>query len=141
MSDRFFLDTNVLVYSFDPIHINKCETARQLIEEGLESGSGCISFQVIQEFLSLATRKLPSPMSVDAAKRYLQDVLLPLCSLYSNAKLYEETLEIHQRWQYSFYDSLIITAALRADCKILYSEDLQDGQIIWDLTIRNPFRI
>jgi predicted nucleic acid-binding protein len=140
MSDRFFLDTNILVYSFDPVHSDKCDTARQLIEEGLESGSGCISFQVVQEFLSLTTRKFPSPMSVESAKKYLHGVLIPLCSVYAYAEIYAETLDIHQRWQYSFYDSLIIAAALRAGCITLYSEDLQHGQKIRGLMIQNPFR-
>ena len=131
MSDKFFLDTNLLVYSFDPIHVNKRDMAR---------GSGCISFQVIQEFLSLATRKFPSLMTPESAKKYLHGVLIPLCAVYANAGIYEETLEIHQRWRYSFDDSLIIAAAIRADCTTLYSEDLQHGQQIWGVTIRNPFR-
>jgi len=140
MNDKFFLDTNVLVYSFDPVHTDKCDKARQMIEEGLESGLGRISFQVIQEFLSLTTRRFPSPMSAEAAVKYLHGVLTPLCYVHSNAEIYAEALDIHQRWQYSFYDSLIIAAALRADCSILYSEDLQHEQIIRGLTIRNPFR-
>ena len=113
--------------------------AQQLIEEGLESGSVCISYQVIQEFLNVATRKFPSPMSSESAKRYLRGVLLPLCAVYASAELYEATLDIKQRWQYGLYDSLIISAALRADCSILYSEDLQHGQKIRGLMITNPF--
>lgn len=140
MSARFFLDTNILVYTFDPLHTDKCEIARRLVEEGLETGLGCISSQVVQEFLNLSMRKFTSPMSVESAKNYLHSVLIPLCGVYVNAALYEETLDIQQRWRYSFYDSLIIAAALKTDCSILFTEDLQDGQEIRGLKLRNPFR-
>ena len=63
----------------------------------------------------------------------------PLCEIHSSFMLYKDALLIKDRWKYSFYDSLIIAAALKANCTILYSEDLQHGQIIDDLKIVNPF--
>ena len=75
---RFFLDTNVLVYSFDPESPDKQRRAQTLIQEALRSQRGVISTQVVQEFLSLAVRKFAHPMSVTEAREYLRSVLAPL---------------------------------------------------------------
>ncbi len=71
--------------------------------------------------------------------QYLNSVLSPLCEIYSNIDLYLRSLDFLDRWQFSFYDSLIISAALQSKCKILYTEDLQHQEKIQDLTICNPF--
>ncbi len=139
MSDKFFLDTNILVYSFDTGKPSKQKTAKQLIKAALDQGTGCTSYQVIQEFLNVATRKFESPLSIADCQRYLSAVLEPLCEVFTSIGLYHQALELRERWQYSFYDSLILAAALQAHCKILYTEDLQQGQKIDKLIIRNPF--
>jgi len=72
-------------------------------------------------------------------KRYLKQVLYPLLSVYSSQELYLSALDISERWQYGYYDSLIIAAALSIDCEILYSEDLQHEQKVFGLQIINPF--
>lgn len=61
--------------------------------------------------------------------------------MYASIDLFHRTLELVERWKYTFYDALIIAAALQNRCTILYSEDLQDGQIIHELKITNPFQI
>lgn len=134
----FFLDTNVLVYTFDKTAPEKQAVAQQLLERAL-SGEGCISFQVIQEFLNLALRKFDPPLTAAQAKRYLQTTLEPLCLIYADVDLYQRALDVRERWRFSFYDSLIVAAALEADCTILYSEDLQHNQKVEALTIINPF--
>ncbi len=139
MSDKFFIDTNVLIYSFDDRSPTKRETARNLIAEALEKGTGVISYQVILEFLNAATRKFAVPLKLKDAKKYLDLVLEPLCEVFSSAELYHQALEIAEAWRFSFYDALIVAAALEADCQVLYSEDLQADQRIKGLTVRNPF--
>lgn len=139
MNDKYFLDTNILVYSFDETDERKRERARELIAAGLE-GPGTISFQVVQEFLNVALRKFARPMTIDQARDYLDAVLVPLCRVQSEPDIYREALAAHLRWRFSFYDSLVVAAALRSGCAILYSEDLQHGQELGDLVIVDPFR-
>ena len=139
MSDRFFIDTNIFVYSFDKSDTKKQETAKGIISHALDTFSGCISYQVIQEFLNVATQKFKIPLTRNDCHKYLEDILAPLCEIFSSINLYKDALEIKEGWQYSFYDSVIIGATLYADCKILYSEDLQHQQTINSLTIVNPF--
>jgi predicted nucleic acid-binding protein len=90
--------------------------------------------------LNVVTRKLPTPMTAEDAGRFLEQVLGPLWKIYPSLALYRRALGVQARYRYSFYDSLIIAAALDAGCSRLYSEDLQDGQRIEELTIENPFR-
>ncbi|GAB6044243.1 PIN domain-containing protein [Endothiovibrio diazotrophicus] len=78
-------------------------------------------------------------MPQDAAIQYLNGVLLPLCHVNSSAELYDRALSLHCRLRYSPYDALIIAAAQHAGCETLYSEDLQHGHVIEQLTILNPF--
>ena len=137
MSAKHFLDTNIIVYSFESSE--KGERAQSLIKEALIEGTGHIGYQVIQEFINVATKKFSVPMLPEDLKRYLKQVLYPLLSVYSSQELYLSALDISERWQYGFYDSLIIAAALSIDCEILYSEDLQHGQKVFGLQIINPF--
>ena len=97
-------------------------------------------YQMTQEFLNVATRKFVPPLSADQAQRYLQQVLEPLCSVFSSNDLYRRAIDIQERWRCGFYDSLIIASALQAGCSTLYSEDLQASQAIESLTIVDPFR-
>jgi len=141
MSGKFFLDTNILVYTFDATAPAKQHIARQLISTALNSQQGIISYQVVQEFLNVAMRKFSPPLKPDDANIYLDRILTPLCELFPSMIYYSKALKISERWGYSLYDSLIITAALEAGCETLYSEDMQHGQLIQTLTIINPFNI
>ncbi len=138
MKDKFFLDTNILVYSFDLIQTKKRIVSGKLIKRAL-SGEGCISFQIIQEFLNVSTRKFEKKMNSDEANKYLSKILFPICTIFPSEDLYSFALEIQEKWKFSFYDSLVISAALKGNCSILYSEDLQHNQEIHDLKIINPF--
>ncbi|MBW1790036.1 MAG: PIN domain-containing protein [Deltaproteobacteria bacterium] len=139
MKDKYFIDTNVFVYSFDQKDDDKRRKSNELIKNALLNHNGCISSQVIQEFINVATRKFISPMSIQDCEKYLKNVLSPLCQVFTSLELYHKALDIMERWQFSLYDSLIIAASLQADCKFLYSEDLQHKQKIQSLTIVNPF--
>lgn len=139
MSDKYFLDTNVLVYTFDSSAPKKRETAQDLVSQALDTGLGCISYQVVQELLNVARSKFKTPMAVHEATVYLDHVLQPLCTIYLGPFLWQEALHAQERWQYSFYDSLIIAAARQADCSILYSEDMQHQQTLNGLRVIDPF--
>ena len=137
MSVDSLLDTNILVYSLDLDHPKKRQQAKDLIEGGIGGDQCCISQQVIQETLNVATRKLG--YSKEAANALLLETLMPLYRPISVPALYQRGLEIRFRYNYRFYDSLIAAAALELDCETLYSEDMQHGQKIGQLTIKNPF--
>lgn len=139
MNGRFFLDTNIFVYCFDDNEIGKKVRALSLIGEALQSGKGIISWQVVQEFLNVSTKKFISPLKAVDAKSYLQKVLFPLCAVFPNLNIYQNTIEIQEKTGYSFYDSMIVASALSQDCSILYSEDLHNGMKIDDLQVINPF--
>lgn len=137
--NKYFLDTNILIYGFDNRNHLKQKHAQQLLERGLEENKAAISYQVIQEFLHVSARKFAVPMSIDEQKLFLTTVLLPLCQIYPTGEFYKTAIDLKDRYQFSFYDSLIIAAALEADCQILYTEDLQHHQKILGLKIINPF--
>ena len=137
MSADEFLDSNILVYSVDARAPEKMERAHELVGRSLTNGSGCISYQVVQETLNVLTGKLG--MSADNIRRLLDEILVPLWQVNPTAALYQDAISLQGRYGFSFYDSLVVAAALEAGCTKLYSEDLQHGQQIQRLTIMNPF--
>jgi predicted nucleic acid-binding protein len=139
MNDRFFLDTNVFAYMFDEAAPNKRQRAANLVDHALATNEGVISFQVVQEFMSLAFRRFQSPLSSTEAEQFLAMTLGPLLAVQSSHVLYWQALHLSRRYSLSWYDSLIVAAALEADCRILYTEDLQHGQIFDSLRVQNPF--
>jgi predicted nucleic acid-binding protein len=139
MSADRFIDTNVFVYHLDSSDKRKHRIAEGIVRDALATGQACISFQVVQECLNVALRKAAVPLSPDQARGYLDVVLLPLMQVQPSAALYHRTLDIQQRWRFGFYDALIVASALFAGCTQLLSEDLQDGQRIEGLVVKNPF--
>ena len=139
MSVEFFIDTNVFVYQLEHLDTRKAGIANELIERGIATRAACISFQVIQECVNTAIRKAEVPLTEDQMRRYLEDVLAPLYRVQPSVRLYRDSLDIHFRYRFGFYDSLIVAAAMEAGCGTLYSEDLRHGQRIGGLTIVNPF--
>ena len=141
MNGRSFIDTNVFVYDVDATapHSKKV-IAEGLIRESLSKHRGVISYQVIQEFLAVATQKFASSLSVHDSGRYLEAVLKPMLRVHSSIELFQDALQIRSRWQISWYDSLIVAAASEAGCSVIYTEDLQHGAKINGIRIENPFR-
>ncbi|MGC9451260.1 MAG: PIN domain-containing protein [Oceanipulchritudo sp.] len=139
MSAEYFLDTNVLVYSFDDAAPAKRDAARNLMAMALRQGTGVISWQVVQEFLNVALHKWEKPMSPGDASDYLSGTLEPLCGVFPSPMLWRTALSLQAQSQYRFYDCLIVAAALQSGAKILYSEDLQAGRQFAGLEIRSPF--
>ena len=132
MADRFF-DTNVLIY------LLSADAAKaDLIEEKLAEGA-TVSVQVLNEFTSVALRKLG--MSVTEIREALEPITA-ICNVVPlTIEIHQRGLQVAERYRFSFYDALIVAAALESSCTMLYTEDLQDGQVIDDtLAIRNPFR-
>ena len=140
MSAKFFLDTNIILYAVEGLPASKAEVAEELLFRGIKDGSGVISYQVVQECLNAVLKKARLALSAPDARDLLRDTLEPLCKAFpASTALYEEALALHGRYKYSFYDSLIIAAALEAGCDLLYSEDLHHDQTIGRLRIVNPF--
>lgn len=136
---KYFIDTNVFVYSFDETNPSKRKKAIALIKDGLTNGRGVISSQVVQEFLNVALRKLPVGLRTDDVNDYLDTVLMPMCMVFPDAELYKMALDLQRTGSISFYDAIIVTAAFKAGCKVIYTEDLQHGQVIAGIKIQNPF--
>ncbi len=139
MSDKYFIDTNIFAYCFDERQPEKKVRSLSLIADALQTGNGIISWQVIQEFLNISTRKFNTPLKPDDADLYLQKILHPLCLVYPELKIYQNALTIQKKTAYAFYDALIIASALQGECSLLYSEDLHDGHQIEGLRVVNPF--
>lgn len=137
MSAEVFVDTNVFVYQLEARDKRKKRIADGVIDDALTNG--CISFQVVQECLNTVVRKAEIPLDAAGARRYLDNVLYPLWRVMPGRRLYNQGILLQARYQYSFYDSLIVAAALQAGCRRLLTEDLQHGQEIDGLRIENPF--
>jgi predicted nucleic acid-binding protein len=139
MNGRFFLDTNIFVYSFDTSATAKLRRSMQLIRQAVATGKGVVSYQVVQEFFNVALRRFAPSMTIAEAEQYLGTVFRPLLTVHSSQALYAEALHLQHRYRLSWYDSLIVAGAIEAQCSVLYSEDLQHGQGFGDLRIENPF--
>jgi predicted nucleic acid-binding protein len=134
-----FIDSNIFVYLFDSTDRRRQRIAREVVEEHIASGTGTISFQVVQEVLNVTTHKMERPLTGTDAIAFFDTILAPLWRVYPSAELYRRAIEVKVRYRFSFYDSLIIAAAQEGSCTRLLSEDLQNGQTIGSLTVVNPF--
>lgn len=143
MSDKpalEFVDTNVLVYAHDRSAGAKYSAARALLQRLWESGTGCLSLQVLQEFYVTVTRKVAQPLPLDEAAQIVRD----LCFWRVYAPVSEDLLgaiDFQRQFQLSFWDAMVLYAARRMDCEVLWSEDLSDGQIYDTIQVRNPFTL
>jgi len=139
MSDRYFLDTNILVYSFHPVEPRKASVAEDLVTRAVTSGLGIISYQVVQEFINVSLRRFGATMTVSELELYFFKILLPMMRVPSSTELFLEALRLQTANRIAWYDSLIVAAAIRGGCEVLYSEDLQHGRRFGDLVVENPF--
>lgn len=136
--DKVFLDTNIVIYAYDLSAGRKHEVARTILIDLWDSRNGLLSTQVVQEFFVSATKKISKPLNIKLAKEIVSD-LLKWDIIVNDGKSILEAIGIHSRYNYSFWDSMIIQAAISGGAKILLSEDLNDGQAISGIKIRNPF--
>jgi predicted nucleic acid-binding protein len=135
---RVFVDTNVLVYAHDSAAGDRHAMARDLLRRLWADGTGALSTQVLQEFYAVATRKLKPPMARAEARQIVADYS-EWCVVDTDPLLIVSASDLEERHTLSFWDALIVEAALRADAETLVSEDLQDGRVFVNLTVRNPF--
>jgi predicted nucleic acid-binding protein len=135
MKGSIFLDTNILIYSWNSTSPEKQSRANKI----LANGHTVISWQVIQEFCNVATRKFKPAMPVSDLERYVLTYLEPMCVVLPSRRIWSKTLWVHAQTQYAFYDSLIVASAILAGSDVLFSEDLQHGRRLEGLEIRNPF--
>lgn len=134
MDESGFIDTNILVYAYSNTEIEKKQLADKLLKTDIK-----ISTQIVNEFIWVMTRKY----HIDSDK--IKKIVKGLFSIYEviliNQKIIEQALTITDRYNYSYWDSLILSSALECECSIVYSEDMQHGQIIdQKLEISNPFK-
>ena len=137
--ERFFLDTNIAIYCFDDTAPLKQSRAKDLMAHGASSGMGVVSYQVLQEFCNVASASKRLVLGVEQTMAFASLLLAPMNQVEPSLVLLTAALKIKADVGYSFYDSLIVAAAAQADCNILYSEDMQHGQLVAGLQIVNPF--
>ena len=140
MSDRHrrFVDTNVLVYAYDTHSETKQAGALRLLRDGILNDALAVSAQVLGEFFTVVTRRIPTPMTVDGAAAAI-DTLKPIPVVEIDRQLVERAIETHKRYEIAYWDALIIAAAERAGCVEVLTEDLNDGQRYLDIVVSNPF--
>ncbi len=135
MGDKIFLDSNILVYAY-----SNSEPGKRIISQKLVSGNQTfISTQVLQELVNVLTKKFK--ISYTLAITAVEECSLNN-TLYINTEMtIMKACTIAERYGFSFYDSLIIASAIESNCSILYSEDLQHGQLIEEkVRVINPFK-
>lgn len=137
MSDRYFVDTNILMYAHDRAAGEKHLRAKALVEELWESRSGAVSTQVLQELAVNLRRKARKPLDAKATREVISDYLTWQVVLNGGDSILE-ALELEARYQISFWDALVVHAAQVAGAEILYSEDLSDGQRYGTVRVKNP---
>jgi predicted nucleic acid-binding protein len=139
MTDRIFVDTNILVYAHDVSAGIKNTIAKNLIQELWENKTGCLSIQVMQEFYVNVTQKVPNRMDNVTAIEIVRDLTYwnvhePKIDDVINA------VDIQLRYQISFWDAMILQSALQLECNLLWSEDLNSGQVYESVKLINPFQ-
>lgn len=137
MSDKAFIDTNILVYTVDGRFPEKRQMALDLITNLQINQNLVISTQVLQEFYNVTTYKLKlDPVQMQNTVANLSKLPIVL----TDVSLIEQGIKVSIHHKLRLWDALMVVAGYRADCKIMYSEDLTHGQIIQGIRILNPFK-
>ena len=139
MSDRVFIDTNILVYAYDQHDPRKQNKAQELLVDGIERETLVLSAQVLGEFFNVVTRHIPKPMTSDEAREIMAIIsILPVQEI--DHAMVNRAIGTHKMYQIGYWDALIISAAERAGCKLILSEDFSNGQAYHEILVRNPFK-
>ncbi len=140
MNGKIFLDTNIFIYAIDtsPREKKKKKTAEELVKEHIRNETGVISIQVLQEFYQVSTQKIGQPLPTHQALEFLQyiSILKIVCPDYH---MIVSAVHLHKRLNVSFWDAMILQAAISAGCSKILSEDLQDRLRINEMVLENPF--
>jgi len=137
MSDRFFVDTNILLYAHDSGTGIKHERARDLMDRLWSLRQGVLSTQVLQEFAISLRRKISPPLSTRETREWITQYMRWEVVVNTSRSILN-ALEIEERYQISFWDALIVQAAESAGAETLYTEDLSDGQSYGTVRVVNP---
>lgn len=133
-----FVDANVLVYAFDASAGVKKTRAEQLLAALWRSGTGRLSVQVLQEFFVTVTKKVAQPLTAAEASDRLRE--FATWKVFSpNVDDIVAAVALQQRERLSFWDAMVVHAAAESGCEVLWTEDLNDGQLIQGVRIKNPF--
>ena len=136
--DKVFLDTNILVYAYDVSSGIKHDVARNIVADLWNLRTGTLSIQVLQEFFISVTKKIPKPLDIKITRDIIRDFLLWEV-VENDGELMLAAIDIQIKYRYTFWDSLIIAAAIESGASVLLTEDLKHGQTIEDIMIKNPF--
>ena len=139
MSDRYFVDTNVLMYAHDSAAGEKHQRAKVLVEKLWETRAGVVSTQVLQELAVNLRRKAKKPLDAKATREVVSDYLTWQVVVNGGYSILE-ALDLEAKYQISFWDALILEAAQVSGAEVLYSEDLSDRQAYGAVRVVNPFR-
>lgn len=140
MRDKVFIDTNVLIYSFDNKNPQKQTIAKKLLKTFFDKDEYFISSQVLNEFCSAALKKLTPPLEIEVLREFVSAFparkILPV-----NREITLSALVIMEKYKFSYWDCMVAATALNNECAVLYSEDLHDGLVIENvLSIAHPFK-
>lgn len=140
MSDKIFVDTNVLVYSRDATEPDKQQKAMAWMEQLWKQRTGRVSFQVLQGFYATVTHKLTPGLDPQVAREDVRS-LLAWDPIPVDDRVIEGAWLIQDRYKLSWWDALIVSAAQVGDCGLLLTEDLQEDQTMGRLRVVNPFHL
>ena len=140
MSDRYFVDTNILMYAHDNAAGAKHERAKALVEELWRDRTGVVSTQVLQELAVNLRRKAGRPLDGRATREIVADYLTWQVVVNGGDSILE-AIDVEARYEISFWDALIVHAAQSSGAEVIYSEDLSDGQRYGNIRVVNPFRM
>ena len=139
MTDKLFLDTNILVYAYDSHDPHKQAIAQSLLTTSIEQENGVLSVQVLGEFFTVVTKHIKQPMPPEDAQQIIGSVsILPVHEI--DLSLVGRAIETHRRYEISYWDALIVSAAERSNCAKIVTEDLNDDQTYHGIAAFNPFR-
>jgi predicted nucleic acid-binding protein len=137
MSDKYFVDTNILMYAHDAAAGAKHDRARALVEELWRDRTGVVSTQVLQELSVNLRKKVRRPLDAKATRDIVADYLTWQVIVNGGESILE-AIDLEARYQISFWDALVVQAAQASGAEVLYSEDLSDGQQYGSVRVRNP---
>ena len=138
MPDREFIDTNILVYAYDRRDPVKQSRAQKLLINGIENETAVLSTQVLGEFFTVVTKRIPNPLAIEEAEEAIDLFgILPVVEL--DLAMIRRAITTHRQYGASYWDSLIIVAAEKAGCGQILSEDLNPGQLYHGIVVVNPF--
>lgn len=133
-----FVDTNVLIYAHDRSAEHKHTRARELTRELWQTGEGCLSIQVLQEFYVNVTQKVAQPLASEVAAQLIADLSVWQVHRPGIEDILD-AIRLQERHQVSFWDAMIIASAIQLGCQTIWSEDLNPGQVYDRVTVVNPF--